>query len=100
MRVQSVVLEDHGKVAVLGSQIVHGFPVNQQLPGGDVLQPDNHAQGRRLTAPGRTDEDHELAVSDVQIDVFDSLKTVSVLLDDVLEGDLGHNFLLLVGVSP
>ena len=98
--VQGVVLEDHGQVAVLGGQIVHGFPVDQKVSGCDVLQPDNHAQGRRLAAAGRADEDHELAVRDVQVDVVDGLETVPVLLDDVLEGDLGHNFLLLVGVSP
>ena len=100
VRVQGVVLEDHGQVAVLGGQVVHGFPVDQEIPGCDVLQSDDHAQGRRLAAAGRADENHELAVSDVQVDVVDGLETVSVLLDEVLEGDLGHNFLLLVGVSP
>ena len=38
------------------------------LPVVDLLQPREHPQGRGLAAPGRADEDHELAVADLQVD--------------------------------
>ena len=40
--------------------------------------------------PDGPDEDHELAVGDVEADVVDGREAVAVLLDDVLERDGGH----------
>ena len=45
--------------------------------------------------PGRADEDHELAVGDVEVHVLDGLVAVAVALGDVLESDLCHWFLLI-----
>ena len=52
--VQSVALEHHGNVPILGRQIVH-YPVTDlQGAAADVLQPGNHTQGGGLAATGRS----------------------------------------------
>src|SRR5205807_10324656 len=45
----------------------------------------------RLPAAGRADEDHELAVGDVEVHVLDGLEAVVVALRDVAELDLCHS---------
>ena len=40
--------------------------------------------------PDGPDEDHELAVGDVEVHVLDGFEAVRVTLGDVLELDLGH----------
>ncbi len=46
----------------------------------DVLEAGDHAQRRRLAAPGRADEHHELAVHDVEIEPVDGRCAVGKLL--------------------
>jgi hypothetical protein len=66
MRVDGVVLEHHGDVALLGLALVDHLAADLQRAAGDVLEPGDHAQGRRLAAARRPDEDHEFAVGDVR----------------------------------
>jgi hypothetical protein len=40
---------------------------------GDLLEPGDHPEQCRFPASGRTDEDDELAVPDLQIDAVDDL---------------------------
>ena len=54
------------------------LPSIRQVAGGDVLEADDHAQQRRLAAAGGADEDHELAVGDVEADVLDGREAVVV----------------------
>ena len=49
----------------------HVLPVDQDLAGGQVLQPGDEAQQRGLAAARGADEDHELAVADVEIGIGD-----------------------------
>ena len=54
VRVQSVALEHHGNIPILGRQIVH-YPVTDlQGAAADVLQPGNHTQSGGLAATGRS----------------------------------------------
>ena len=76
--IEGVVLEHHGEVAVLGALSLTFFPDEQVA--GDVLEADDHAQQCRLPAAGRTHEDRELAVRDVEADVIDRLEPVAASL--------------------
>jgi hypothetical protein len=88
--VKRVVLEHHRKVPVPWRLVVDAFVADQHVAGGDVLEPDDHAQQRGLTAAGWADQDHELAVGDVEADVVDRGESVTVLLDDVVHCDGSH----------
>jgi hypothetical protein len=71
VRIERVGLEHHGDIAVLGRDAVHHPVVDPQLARGDRLEPGDHAQGGRLAAAGRPEQDHELAVLDQQRHVLD-----------------------------
>ncbi|MPM22122.1 hypothetical protein SDC9_68572 [bioreactor metagenome] len=97
MGVEGVVLEDHRQVAVAGRDVVDAGAVDREVAGGDVLQSDDHPQQCRLAAAGGADEDHELAVGDVEADALDGREAVVVRLHEVLEGYLGHGLFLDCG---
>ena len=65
MRIQRVVLEDHGDAAVLWLDVVHDLLADLERAAGDFFQSCDHAQGGGLAATGGTDEDHELLVADL-----------------------------------
>ena len=70
VRIQRVVLENHRDISVLGDDVVHQVAVDVQLAFGDVLKTRDHAQSGGLTAAGRTDQNDEFLVLDVQVDVM------------------------------
>ena len=88
--VEGIVLEHHGDVALARWLVVHDLAGDAQLALADVLEPGDHAERRRLPAAGGADEDHELAVGDVEREVADRHRVVRVALRDALQGDLGH----------
>jgi hypothetical protein len=91
VRVERVVLEHHRQVAVAGREVVDDLVADLDLALGDVLQPHDHPQDRRLPAARRADEDHELAVVDLQVDVGHRRRVrPGERLVDVLERDAGH----------
>src|SRR5215470_13819015 len=90
VRVERVVLEHHRDVAVLGRQVVHHAPADRDRPRGDLLQARDRAQRGGLATAGRTDQDHELAVADLQAEVVDPLDPSGVDLADPVKDDLGH----------
>jgi hypothetical protein len=90
VRVQSVVLEDHRDVTVLGRQVVDDVASDPDLSGRDFLETGHHAEGARLAAARRADEDDELAVTDLEVEVDDGARPVGVGLVELLEKDFGH----------
>ena len=88
VRVERVVLEDHRDVAILGRAVVDHLAADLQLAAGDVLEPGDHPQRRRLAAARGPDEDHELAVADLQVHVLDGFLAVGEDLGDSIEGYL------------
>jgi len=54
---------------------------NADLAAGDILQSRDHAQQGRLSAPGRPDQDDELAVVDRDVDPVDDPRRAEGLLD-------------------
>ena len=89
-RVQRVVLEHHRDVAVAGPQVGDVLVADHDPALRHLLQPGDHPQERRLPAAGRADEDHELAVLDVERDRIESLDPVWIDLRGVLEPDAAH----------
>src|SRR5215217_7095465 len=82
MRVESVILEDHGYVPLARRKVVDDLIPYKDLTAGYVLQAGDHTQGRGLPATGRPDEDDEFPVWDIQIHLVDG--------DHVLAEDFGY----------
>jgi hypothetical protein len=68
VRVERVVLEHHGDVAVLRRHVVHDVATDRDLAAGDFLQPRDHAQRGRLAAARRADQHDEFLVGHFQVD--------------------------------
>ena len=56
MRIERVVLEHHGDVAIHGRQLVHHHVADQDLTRGDRFEPRDHPQRGRLAAARRSDQ--------------------------------------------
>ena len=89
VRVERVVLEHHGDVAVFGRHVVDHVAADQDLAVGDVLEPGDHPERRRLAAARWPDQHHELVVGDIEIDAANRFDLV-VLLDDPAQVDFRH----------
>ena len=91
VRVQRVVLEHHRHVAVLGRQVGHVAVPDEDSAAVDLLEAGEHAQGRGLATSGRTDEDEELPVSDIDVELVDARNGVTrVLPGGLVEGHGSH----------
>ncbi len=55
----------------LGRQPVDDALADADFARGDILKPGQHSQKRRLPAAGRSDEDHELAIRDLDVHALD-----------------------------
>ena len=71
VRVESVVLEHHRDVAVLRRNIRHVALTDEDVAVVDLFEAGEHAQGGGLSTAGRTDENQELAVCDLQVELVD-----------------------------
>src|SRR3954453_3935531 len=89
VRIERVALEDHRDVAILGRDVVHDPIADPQHAGGDLLEPCDHPETRRLAAARWPDQDHELAVADLQVQVLHGVE-IAVDLVDVLERHGSH----------
>ena len=94
VRIQGVALEDHRDVAILRGHIVDDPLADPQLAGGDLLEAGDHPQARRLAAARRSDQDHEFAVVDLEVEVVHR-QDVAIFLGDVIERDSRHSQFLL-----
>ena len=83
MRVERVVLEHHGDVAVGRLDLVDDAAADIDLAAGDGLQPRDHAQQRGFSAAGRADQHAECAVADLEIDALDGFEAADIGLADV-----------------
>ena len=90
VRVERVVLEHHGDVALLGRQVVDDPVADAELTRRDGLEARDHAQGRRLAAARRADEHEELAVGDVEVEVDHGGHPVGVDLRHLVHGHHSH----------
>ena len=89
VRVEGVILEDHGDVPVFGRDGVDQPVADVDVSVGDFFESGDHPQGSGLAAAGRADQHHKLAVLDVERQVLNGDGLVEAL-DEMCEGDLGQ----------
>ena len=85
MGVQSVVLEHHCDVAILRRYVVYQLIADEQLALGDLFKSCDHTEGSCLTAAGRTDQNKELLVLNLQAEVRNSGNAAGIFLIDMLK---------------
>jgi hypothetical protein len=90
VRVERIVLEDHRHVPPAGVDVVDDRVADANLSLADLLEAGNHPQRGRLPAAGRADQDHELAVGNLEAQVTDRTHSVVEDLRDVLERHRCH----------
>ena len=89
MRVERVILEHHGDVALFRRHIVHHALADPDLARRDFLEARDHAQQGGLAAARGADERDEFPVEDLDIDAVNDLgRTVG--LADILDADARH----------
>ena len=71
MRVERIVLEHHGDVALFRRQVVDDALADADLAAGDVFQAGDHPQQGRFAAAGGADQHDEFAVADGDVDAMD-----------------------------
>src|SRR6266853_1598063 len=79
VRVERVVLEHHGDVALLRCDAVDDALADRDPAGGDLLQPGDHPQERRLAAARRAHQHAELAVLDPDVHAVHDLGRAEAL---------------------
>ncbi|EWS65443.1 hypothetical protein Y695_01300 [Hydrogenophaga sp. T4] len=93
VRVERVVLEHHGDVALGRLQRVDHTFANADVAATDVFQAGHHAQQRGFAAARWADDDDELAVGDLGVHTVDHLQlglAGAVALDHVAQGNGCH----------
>ena len=103
--IERIALEDHRDVAQARRQVIGERAADREHALGDRLEPSDHAQRRRFAAPGRSDQNQEFAVLDLQIEVFDRRMAARVDLAYMREAYCGHGATLLTisgrpGLNP
>ncbi len=89
VRIQGVALEDHRDVAILRRHVVDDAIADPERPVGDLLEPGDHPEAGCLAAARRSDEHHELAIGDLEVEIVDR-GHVTVFLGDVVERNGRH----------
>jgi hypothetical protein len=84
VRVQRIALEHHGDAAPGRLDVVADPSADFHRAGTDVFQAGDDAQQGRLAAARGTDQHHELAVGNVQVDALDD-QVVLILFGDALQ---------------
>ena len=90
MRIQSIVLENHRDVAVLGLDIIDQAIADIAFAVADFLETGDHAQGGRLAAAGRTNQDDEFFIRDFDVEIADGDDITFVTFVDIFQNNTGH----------
>ena len=93
MREERVALEHEARIALPRRLPRNVAPAKADLAGGWCDETGDHAQRRRLAAPGRPEQHHELALPDVEIDVGDRAE-IAVRLGETNEFQARHGVAL------
>ena len=71
VRIDRVVLEDHGYIPFTCRHMVDNSVPHPDCPVRDRLEPGDHPEQRRLPAAGRTEQDQPLALPDLHAQILD-----------------------------
>ena len=88
--IQSVVLENHRDISVLGSYVVAQLVADVELALGDIFKTCDHAQGGGLTAAGRTYQNDKFLVVDLQVEVGYSGDAAVIDFVNMSQGYISH----------
>ncbi len=91
VRIERVVLEDHGDVAIFGRNVVDALAVDENVAAGDFLEARDHAERGGFAAAGRADEHDEFLVADFEVGGIDGCDAAGVDLGHVFEENLCHS---------
>ncbi len=100
MRVERIVLEDHGAIARLGRQMIDAMAVGQDHALGYRLESSQYADGRRLAAARGAEEAQELAILHDEIQIRDGLRAVSIGFGHATKLDPRHSYFTAPKVRP
>ncbi|CAH0304350.1 hypothetical protein SRABI128_04284 [Microbacterium sp. Bi128] len=93
VRVQGIVLEHHGDVAILRRDVRDVAVADEDAAGVDVLETCKHAQGGRLSAAGGSNEDQEFAIGDINVELVNSgLLGARVQTCCVIKSNCSHSY--------
>ena len=76
--VESVVLEYHGDVSVLGRHLCYVLAVDDESTRGNILKTCDHTKCGRLTTAGGTNENDKFAILNLKVEVEYRLHVVVV----------------------
>ena len=99
MRVEGVGLEHHREAALGRRRVGNVEPVDADFARGDVLKSGNQAEQGRLSTAGRTDEHHEFAITDIEVDRGNDAD-LAKRLADLLQNDFAHRTSPLYLTAP
>src|SRR5260370_1931171 len=100
MRVERIVLENHGAIARLGRQVIDGLALAEAHALGYRLESSQYADGRRLAAARGTEEAQELAILHDEIQIRDGLRAVSIGFGHTSKLDPRHSYFTAPKVRP
>src|SRR5207244_1709518 len=90
MRVERVVLEHHGDIALRRRDAVDALVADIDLARRDRLEPRDDPEKRGLAATGRADKDDKLMIGNLEVEIGDHGK-VAVALDEIADRDGSHD---------
>ena len=82
--VESIVLEYHCDISVLGGHLSYILTVDDKVAGGNILKTCDHTKSSGLTATGGTYKNDKLAVLNLKVEVEHSLNVIVVYFVYVL----------------
>ena len=89
VRIERIVLEHHRDVAIFRRHVVDDVAADHDVAVGDVLQPRDHPQRGRLSAPRWSHQHDKLVVGDIEIDAAHRLNLV-VTFDHLTQHNVSH----------
>ena len=100
VRVERIVLKDHGDVAILRRHVVDALVADENLAAGNLFEASDHAECGGFPASRGADEHDEFAVGDFYVEVPDGgdvfAFVAGVDLVYVAQGNLSHSTLYIL----
>jgi hypothetical protein len=92
MRKERIALKHHRDAALGGRHVIDDAPADRQVAVRHIFEPCDHAQQRGLAAARRPEEHAKLVLADLQIDVADHGRVVSIRFLHAPQGNARHRF--------
>ena len=89
VRVERIALEHHRDIAILRRDVVDDALADPERAVADLLEAGDHPEAGRLAATGRSDEHHEFAICDFEVEIVDR-EDVTIFLGDMVERNGRH----------